>query len=71
MGGNRQPCATFRLKAERAISEDWFPRHEGRYLQLKPSRRNCWPTRSMALVCEWEDGTIQVTTGERRSPSQR
>ena len=61
----RKPTArelreVFRLEAERTISKDWVLRHEGRYLQLKPGCRNYGPTRSKALVCEWEDGTIQV-----------
>ena len=29
-------------------------------MQLKPGCRNYAPTRSKALVCEWEDGTIKV-----------
>jgi PAS domain-containing protein len=50
----------FRLETERTISNDWVIRHEGRYLQLNPAARNYGPTQSKALVCEWEDGTMQV-----------
>jgi transposase len=62
----RKPTArelreVFRLEVERTISKDWVLRHEGRYLQLKPGCRTYAPTRSKALVCEWEDGTIQVS----------
>jgi hypothetical protein len=61
----RKPAArelheVFRLEVERTISKDWVLRHEGRYLQLKPACRSYAPTRSKALICEWEDGTIQV-----------
>ena len=61
----RKPTArelreVFRLETERTISKDWVLRHEGRYLQLKPSCRNYGPTTSKALVCEWEDETIKV-----------
>lgn len=56
----------FRLETERTISNDWVIRHEGRYLQLQPRNRRYGPTKSKALVCEWEDGTIQVYyRGER------
>ena len=50
----------FRLETERGISNDWVIRHEGSNLQLKPGSRHYGPTRSKALVCEWEDGTMKV-----------
>jgi PAS domain-containing protein len=50
-----------RLEAERRISNDWVIRHEGRYLQLHPAgQRRYGPTQSKALVCEWEDGAMEV-----------
>ena len=56
----------FRLETERTISNDWVIRHERRYLQLQPGSRRYGPTKSKALVCEWEDGTIEVYyRGER------
>ena len=56
----------FRLETERSISNDWVIRHEGRCLQLQPGQRHYGPTRSKALVCEWEDGAMQVYyRGER------
>src|ERR1700674_2659842 len=56
----------FRLETERRISNDWVIRHEGRYLQLQPGQRRYGPTQSKALVCEWEDGAIEVYyRGER------
>jgi Helix-turn-helix domain len=56
----------FRLETERTISNDWVIRHDGRYLQLQPGQRRYGPTHSKALVCEWEDGTMQVYyRGER------
>jgi hypothetical protein len=56
----------FRLETERRISNDWVIRHEGRYLQLQPRNRRYGPTKSKALVCEWEDGTMEVYyRGER------
>jgi len=56
----------FRLETERTISNDWVIRHNGRSLQLQPGQRRYGPTQSKALVCEWEDGTMQVYyRGER------
>ncbi len=56
----REPQEVFRIETERRISNDWVIRHEGRDLQLKPRLRRYGPTRSKALVCEWEDGTLEV-----------
>ena len=67
----RKPTArelrqVFRLETERTISNDWVIRHEGRSLQLEPRNRRYGPTKSKALVCEWEDGTIETYyRGER------
>jgi len=50
----------FRLETERTISNDWVIRHERHSLQLQPGNRRYGPSRSKALVCEWEDGTMEV-----------
>jgi hypothetical protein len=50
----------FRLETARTLGNDWVIRHGGRCLQLQPGRRHYGPTRSKALVCEWEDGTLEV-----------
>jgi transposase len=56
----------FRLETERSISNDWVIRHAGRWLQLQPGQRRYGPTRSKALVCEYEDGSVEVYyRGER------
>lgn len=56
----------FRLETERTISNDWVIRHEGRFLQLQPGNRRYGPTKSKALVCQWEEGTMEVYyRGER------
>jgi len=67
----RKPSArelreVFRLETERGISNDWVIQHEGRALQLQPRLRRYGPTRSKALVCQWEEGTMEVYyRGER------
>jgi len=50
----------FRLETERSIGNDWVIRHGGRSLQLQPGRSHYGPNRRKALVCEWEDGTMEV-----------
>ena len=63
---DRELREIFRLESERTIANDWVVRHEGRYLQLQPGQRRYGPTRSKALVCEWEDGATEVYyRGER------
>jgi hypothetical protein len=67
----RRPSASelrqiFRLETERRISHDWVLRHNRRLLQLQPKHRHYGPTQAKALVCEWEDGTLEVYyRGER------
>jgi len=37
-----------------------------RYLQLQPAHRQYGPTQAKAMVCEWEDGRVEVHyRGER------
>jgi transposase len=56
----------FRLETKRHISNDWVVRHGGRFLQLKPQQHHRGPTQAKAVVCEWEDGTLEVQyRGER------
>jgi hypothetical protein len=61
----RRPCAArlrevFRLETERWISNDWVVQYRGHFLQLKPQNRRYGPTQSKALICEWEDGAVEV-----------
>jgi len=34
--------------------------HEGRCLQLHPGQRHYGSTQSKALVCEWEEGVLEL-----------
>lgn len=56
----RELRQVFRLETERTISNDWVIRHNKRWLQLQPKQHRYGPTRSKAVVCEWEDGAIEV-----------
>jgi transposase len=56
----------FRLETERWISNDWVVQYRGHFLQLKPQNKRYGPTQAQALVCEWEDGAVEVRyRGER------
>jgi transposase len=56
----------FRLESERTISNDWVIRHAGRCWQLRPGARQYGPTKSKALVSEYEDGRLEIYyRGER------
>ena len=58
--GKKELDAIFRLEEERTISNDWVVRYRGLLLQLKPLSRTYGPTRAKAVVCQWEDGRIEV-----------
>jgi hypothetical protein len=56
----------FRLETERWISNDWVVQYHGHFLQLKPQNRRYGPTQSKALICEWEDGAVEVRYRNKR-----
>jgi hypothetical protein len=56
----------FRLETERWISNDGKVQYRGHFLQLQPQNKRYGPTQTKALVCEWEDGAVEVHyRGER------
>jgi transposase len=56
----------FRFETERWVSNDWVIQYRGRHLQLQPRSRRYGPTEAKAVVCEWEEGGIEVRyRGER------
>lgn len=68
--GERELRQVFRLETERRISNDWIVRYETRCLQLEPRNRRYGPTQAKALVCEWEDGSLEVYYRGERIPFQ-
>src|SRR5260370_31148622 len=56
----------FRLETERTISNDWVVRYENRLLQVERQNRNWAPARAKVMVCEWQDGSIDIHYGERK-----
>lgn len=55
----------FRLETERSIGNDWVVRHENRLFQVTRQSRYA-PARSKVLVCEWEDGQVEIRYGGQR-----
>jgi transposase len=50
----------FRLETTRTVGHDWVVRHDNRLLQIEPDGRRYPPARSTVLVCEYEDGHVEV-----------
>lgn len=50
----------FRIETERTVNNDWVVRHDGRLLQIERKGRIYPPARSTVLVCEYEDGHLEV-----------
>src|SRR5580704_11572018 len=44
----------------RRRSNDWVVQYRGHFLQLKPQNKRYGPTQAKALICEWEDGAVEV-----------
>ena len=66
----RRPSRTeldeaFRLETGRMIGNDWVVRHEKRLFQVKRQSRYA-PSKSQVVVCEWEDGRLEIRYGSRR-----
>jgi len=58
----------FRLETTRTVSKDWVVRHDNRLLQLERRGRYYPPSRSTVLVCEYEDGHLEVWYRGQRLP---
>ena len=50
----------FRLETERVIGNDWVVRYENRFLQVNRQGNHQAPAKGKVMVCEWEDGRLEV-----------
>jgi hypothetical protein len=49
----------FRLETQRTLGNDWVVRHNSRFYQV--TRQSCYaPALSKVVVCEWEDGRLEI-----------
>lgn len=56
----------FRLETERTISNDWVVRYNNRLFQLERHGRCYAPSQTKVIVCEWEDGGIEIEYRRQR-----
>ena len=58
----------FRLETERIIGNDWVVRYENRLYQVEAQSRHYAPAQGKVVVCEWEDGTMEIEYRGRKLP---
>jgi transposase len=58
----------FRLESERIISNDWVVRYDNRLFQVQAQSRKYAPAQGQVVVCEWQDGTIEIEYRGRKLP---
>jgi len=58
--GLRQLREIFRLETERVLGNDWVVRHENHFYQVAREGRNHAPAKSKVVVCEYEDGSVEL-----------
>jgi transposase len=66
--GARQRREIFRLETERVLGNDWVVRHDNRFYQVERRSRLHAPAQSAVLVCEWEDGSIEIQYRGQKLP---
>jgi hypothetical protein len=42
------------------IGNDWVVRHDNRYFQVKAQSRLYAPAKGKVMVCEWENGKLEI-----------
>jgi hypothetical protein len=50
----------FRLETERVIGNDWVVRYDNRLFQMQAQSRKYAPAQGKVVVCEWQDGMIEI-----------
>jgi hypothetical protein len=58
----------FRLESERVLSNDWVVRYDNRLFQVQAQSRKYAPAQGKVVVCEWEDGTVEIEYRGRKLP---
>ena len=64
--GARQRREIFRLETERTLTNDWVVRHDNLLYQVEAQSRNYAPAKSKVMVCEWEDGKLEIRYRDRK-----
>jgi len=58
----------FRLESERIIGNDWVVRYDNRLFQVQAQSRQYAPAQVKVVVCEWQDGTVEIEYRGRKLP---
>jgi len=58
----------FRLESERMIGNDWVVRYDNRLFQVQAQSRKYAPAQGQVVVCEWQDGTVEIEYRGRKLP---
>ena len=58
----------FRLETERVIGNDWVVRYDNRLFQVQAQSRRYAPAQGKVVVCEWQDGTVEIEYRGRKLP---
>jgi transposase len=58
----------FRLENERIISNDWVVRYDNRLFQVQAQSRKRAPAQAKVVVCEWQDGTVEIEYRGQKLP---
>ena len=58
----------FRLESERVIGNDWVVRYDKRLFQVQAQSRKYAPAQGKVVVCEWQEGTVEIEYRGRKLP---
>src|SRR6266699_621727 len=58
----------FRLETKRIIGNDWVVRYDNRLFQVQAQSRKYAPAQSQVVVCEWQDGRVEIEYRGRKLP---
>jgi transposase len=58
----------FRLETERVIGNDWVVRYDNRLFQVQAQSRKYAPAQGKVVVCEWQDGTVEIEYRGQKLP---
>jgi hypothetical protein len=64
----------FHLETGRVIGNHWVVRHDNPYFQVKAQSRLYGPAKAKVMVCEWENGKLEIRFAAarwRRTRSRR
>jgi hypothetical protein len=58
----------FRLETARVIGNDWVVRYQNRFLQVNRQGNHRAPAKGKVVVCEWQDGRLEIRYRGQRVP---